>query len=86
MCWIDWTIFCLPLIAILLLALYSGKYVRGVADYLVAGRVAGRYVISVGDLLYVLVCTPNMEEHNVDQSCIPYTGNCWISTPFFSIF
>ena len=24
-----------------------------------------------------------MEEHNVDQSCIPYTGNQWISTSFF---
>lgn len=32
------------------MAFYSKKYVRGVADYLAAGRVAGRYVISVGDM------------------------------------
>jgi Na+/proline symporter len=31
-------------------AFYSRKYVRDVADYLACGRVAGRYVISVGDL------------------------------------
>lgn len=48
--WIDWTITIVPLIAILWLAVYSKKYVRGVADYLAAGRVAGRYVIAVGSL------------------------------------
>ncbi len=32
------------------MAVYARKYVRGVADFLAAGRVAGRYVISVGDL------------------------------------
>lgn len=40
----------IPLIIILGAAIYSGKYVRGVVDFLAAGRVAGRYVISVGDL------------------------------------
>ena len=40
----------IPVIVILGLAIYSGKYVRGVVDFLAAGRVAGRYVISVGDL------------------------------------
>lgn len=39
-----------PLVIILGAAIYSGKYVRGVVDFLAAGRVAGRYVISVGDL------------------------------------
>lgn len=48
--WIDWLITLLPLAAILGLAIYSKKYVRGIADFLAAGRVAGRYVISVGDL------------------------------------
>ena len=33
------------------MAFYSGRYVRGVADFLAAGRVAGRYVMSVGDLM-----------------------------------
>lgn len=48
--WVDWCIMIIPVIALLGLAIYSGRYVRGVADYLAAGRVAGRYVISVGDL------------------------------------
>ena len=48
--WIDWCIMIIPLIIILGAAIYSGKYVRGVVDFLAAGRVAGRYVISVGDL------------------------------------
>ncbi len=40
----------IPLAVILGAAFYSRKYVRDVADYLASGRVAGRYVISVGDL------------------------------------
>ena len=47
---IDWLIFIIPLSFILGLAVYSRKYVRGIADFLAAGRVAGRYVISVGDM------------------------------------
>lgn len=48
--WIDWTITIVPVVLILWLAIYVKKYVRGVVDYLAAGRVAGRYVISVGDM------------------------------------
>ncbi len=47
---IDWIIVIIPVIAIIGLAIYSKKYVRGVVDYIAAGRVAGRYVISVGDM------------------------------------
>lgn len=47
---IDWLIVILPLALVLWLAVYSRKYVRGVVDYLAAGRVAGRYVLSAGDL------------------------------------
>ena len=48
--WIDWIIVIVPVMFILGIAVYAKKYVRGVADFLVAGRVAGRYVISVGDM------------------------------------
>ena len=48
--WIDWLIVILPVTIILGVALYSKRYVRGIVDYLAAGRVAGRYVISVGDM------------------------------------
>lgn len=47
---IDWCIMLIPMISVIILAIYSKKYVRGVVDYLAAGRVAGRYVISVGDM------------------------------------
>lgn len=46
----DWLILLIPLAAILWMAVHCRHYVRGVADFLAAGRVAGRYVISVGDL------------------------------------
>jgi SSS family solute:Na+ symporter len=46
----DWIIAIVPVVAVLSLAVYSRKFVRGVVDFLAAGRVAGRYVISAGDL------------------------------------
>ena len=33
------------------MAIYSHRYARSVADYLVAGRVAGRYVLSAAGLM-----------------------------------
>jgi len=48
--WIDWCITIIPLFFIVGLAIHCRKYIRGVVDFLAAGRVAGRYVISVGDL------------------------------------
>lgn len=48
--WLDWLIMIAPTILIVGLAIYTRKYVRGVADFLAAGRVAGRYVLSVGEL------------------------------------
>ena len=47
---IDWLIAIVPVVFIISIAVYSKKYVRGVVDYLAAGRVAGRYVICAGDL------------------------------------
>ncbi|WP_309400127.1 sodium:solute symporter family protein [Cerasicoccus maritimus] len=48
--WIDWLIVLVPVSFVLYLSVYSKKYVRGVVDFLAAGRVAGRYVLSAGDL------------------------------------
>lgn len=47
---LSWLIIFIPLVLIFFMAFYSKRYVRDVADYLASGRVAGRYVISVGDL------------------------------------
>lgn len=47
---LDWCILIIPLLAIMALAVYARRYVRGVADFIAAGRVADRYVIAVGDM------------------------------------
>lgn len=45
--WIDWAIVTIPMVIVFLIALKAQAYVRGVADFLTAGRVAGRYVLCV---------------------------------------
>ena len=51
---IDWLIVIVPVTFVICMGLYSRKYIRGVADFLAAGRVCGRYVISVGDVANAL--------------------------------
>ena len=51
---IDWLILIIPTAIVMGVGIYSKKYVRSVADFLSAGRVAGRYVISVGDVAAAL--------------------------------
>ena len=45
--WVDWIFVAIPILLVVWAALKSQKYVKGVADFLSAGRVAGRYVVSV---------------------------------------
>jgi len=47
---IDWLIVVLPMAYVLWMAFHSRRYIHGVADFLSAGRVCGRYVISVSDI------------------------------------
>ena len=51
---IDWLIVVIPVIFVIGMGLYSRKYVRSVADFLVAGRVCGRYVICASDVANAL--------------------------------
>ena len=47
------------------LALYSKRYARGVVDFLAAGRVAGRYVMTIGEMsicLSVVVVVATSEQ------------------------
>lgn len=46
---LDWGIVTAFLAGIVWIGLHSMRYVRGVTDFLVCGRVCGRYVISVAD-------------------------------------
>lgn len=50
MTWIDWCIVAIPMAILIGVSIYSRKYARGVVDFLAAGRIAGRYVLSVGDM------------------------------------
>jgi len=62
---IDWLIMIIPFVAVLGLAIYAKKYARDVVDFLAAGRVAGRYVICVGDVaaaLSVITLVANCEQ------------------------
>lgn len=54
MSWIDWTIFTLPLLFVLYTGYRSRRYVKGVADFLAAGRICGRYVICNADVANAL--------------------------------
>lgn len=60
-----WLIVIVPISLIIYIAFYSKRYVRDIADYLASGRVAGRYVLCVGDLstqLSVLVLVGMCEQ------------------------
>ncbi len=48
--WFDWALVCGTIVLVLGVAVYSRRYVRDVTGFLSAGRVCGRYVISVGDI------------------------------------
>lgn len=47
--WIDWIIVCIPLLIVVYSGLKSQRYIKGVSDFLTAGRVAGRYVMAVAN-------------------------------------
>jgi len=48
--WYNWCLTTLAMAGILGISLYCRRYIRDVADFLSAGRVAGRYVICVGGM------------------------------------
>jgi Na+/proline symporter len=50
MIWYDWLILVLPVCFVMYMGFHSRRYVRGVPDFLSAGRLCGRYVISMGDV------------------------------------
>ena len=48
--WYDWVILVVPVIFVLGIGIYTRRYLKDVTAFLSAGRVCGRYVISVGDI------------------------------------
>lgn len=45
MSWIDWAITAIPMAVVCFIAWKTHRYVKGVSDFLSAGRVAGRYLV-----------------------------------------
>ena len=54
MIWYDWLILILPVCFVMYMGFRSRRYIRGVSDFLSAGRLCGRYVICVGDVANAL--------------------------------
>lgn len=76
--WIDWLIVIIPVTLVLGLAIYCRRYVRGVVDYLAAGRVAGRYVMCVGSLessLGVIAIVATVEANYQTGYALAFWGN-----------
>ena len=75
---IDWIILIVPMAFVMFMGLYSRKYIKGVSDYLAAGRVAGRYVLTVGDLaqgLAVITLIGYTEAHYKTGFAMGFWGN-----------
>lgn len=47
MSWIDWCITLIPMAMVIGIAIHSRTYIKGVVDYLAAGRVAGNFIWSI---------------------------------------
>ena len=74
---IDWLIMIIPFAGVLGLAIYAKKYARDVVDFLAAGRVAGRYVMCVGDVaaaLSVITLVANCEQTYKAGSAMGFWG------------
>lgn len=54
MSWIDWMITIIPTAAVLWLGWHVRRYIVGVSDFLVAGRVCHRYVIATSSMAYAM--------------------------------
>ena len=50
MTWYDWLILLLPVSFVMGMGFYTRRFVRGVTDFLSAGRLCSRYVICMGDV------------------------------------
>ena len=48
--WFDYVIIIIPMLFVMGIGYYSRRYIRGVVDFLSAGRLCGRYLLTVGDI------------------------------------
>ncbi len=77
----SWLIVLIPLLGVLGFAIYSTRFVRGIADYLAAGRVAGRYVLSVSDMetgLGVVILIAMLEQQYQCGLGLSFWSQLWV--------
>lgn len=74
---IDWLIVVVPVAFVLWVALYTRKYIRGVSDFLAAGRICGRYVISaacISEALSIIGVVAYVEVHYKTGFAVAFWG------------
>jgi SSS family solute:Na+ symporter len=74
---IDWLIVVVPVAFVLWIALYTRKYIRGVSDFLAAGRICGRYVISaacISEALSIIGVVAYVEVHYKTGFAVAFWG------------
>ena len=77
MSWIDWCVVLIPLALVSGMAIHARKYARSVVDFLAAGRVAGRYVLCVGDMvtgLSVITLVAGAEKYYQTGGAVGFWG------------
>ncbi len=82
----DWLIVLVPLAFVMGMAWYSKRFIRGVADFLAAGRVCGRYVIAVAGVsvsLSVMNLVANAEVYYKTGFAISFWNN--ILLPVYTV-
>ena len=83
---LEWLIVIIPFTMIMGMAIYSRKFIRGVSDFLVAGRVAGRYVISVAGVesaLGVITLVSMVEQKYATGFAMEFWGSLMLPTSMF---
>ena len=81
---VDWIITAAPLVLVLALGVYSNRYVRGVVDFLSAGRCAGRYLLAIssGEMAAgAAVFVASFEA--ISHSGFSLTWWGWLTIPFW---
>lgn len=76
MTWVDWTIVIVPIVLIAGLAVVMQSYVRGVADFMAASRVAGRYLITNAGAEMGLTVVGAVAMYELVQKC-GFTLSWW---------
>ena len=82
---IDWILTAIPLLLVFSIGFHTRRYIRGVADFVSGGRVAGRYILAVaqGELQSGAVVFMALFEIVAKSG---FTMNWWLSISNLAIF